>query len=321
MGIFSKSFDPVTDLPDLSGKVILITGGNAGIGYSTVKHLARRGAKVYMAARNQSKAEEAIAQLKAEGLGPGNGDVIWLELDLKDPRNAKKAAEEFMKQEKRLDVLIHNAAVMIESYAMTPDGVQEIVMVNVISHAVLTRTLQPLLDQTAAEPNSDVRIVVLASEAHRFAPGETRFRNLDDLNNELKSSLSPSFARYGVSKLMNMLYAFELQRHLTAVGSPITVIAIHPGAVNTFTHKPPLSHIQFIVKPIVSLFFLQPDQGAYNSAFAAASEEVANQREKYKGMYLTPVGKIAEPTKVATDEGLAKELWDTVDKFLEEKGI
>lgn len=321
MGFFSKSFDPVTDLPDLSGKVILITGGNAGIGYSTVKHLARRGAKVYMAARNQSKAEEAIAQLKAEGLGPGNGDVIWLELDLKDPRNAKKAAEEFMKQEKRLDVLIHNAAVMIESYAMTPDGVQEIVMVNVISHAVLTRTLQPLLDQTAAEPNSDVRIVVLASEAHRFAPGETRFRNLDDLNNELKSSLSPSFARYGVSKLMNMLYAFELQRHLTAVGSPITVIAIHPGAVNTFTHKPPLSHIQFIVKPIVSLFFLQPDQGAYNSAFAAASEEVANQREKYKGMYLTPVGKIAEPTKVATDEGLAKELWDTVDKFLEEKGI
>ncbi|KAG2057905.1 NAD(P)-binding protein [Suillus hirtellus] len=321
MGFFSKSFDPITDLPDLSSKVILITGGNAGIGYSTVKHLARRGAKVYMAARNRTKAEEAIAQLKAEGLGPGNGDVIWLELDLKDPRNAKKAAEEFMKQEKRLDVLIHNAAVMIESYAMTPDGVQEIVMVNVISHVALTRTLQPLLDQTAAEPNSDVRIVVVASEAHRFASGETRFRNLDDLNNELKSSLSPSFARYGVSKLMNILYAFELQRHLTAVGSPITVIAIHPGAVNTFTHKPPLSHVQFIVKPIVSLFFLRPDQGAYNSAFAAASEEVAKQREKYKGMYLTPVGKIVEPTKVATDEELAKELWDTVDKFLEEKGI
>ncbi|KAG1894323.1 NAD(P)-binding protein [Suillus fuscotomentosus] len=321
MGFFSKSFDPVTDLPDLSGKVILITGGNAGIGYSTVKHLARRGAKVYMAARNRSKAEEAIAQLKAEGLGPGNGDVIWLELDLKDPRNAKKAAEEFMKQEKRLDVLIHNAAVMIESYAMTPDGVQEIVMVNVISHVVLTRTLQPLLDQTAAEPNSDVRIVVVASDAHRFVSGETRFRNLDDFNNEFKSSLSPSFARYCMSKLMNMLYAFELQRRFTAVGSPITVIAIHPGAVNTFTHKPPLSHVQFIVKPIVSLFFLQPDQGAYNSAFAAASEEVAKQREKYKGVYLTPVGKIVEPTKVATDEGLAKELWDTVDKFLEEKGI
>ncbi|KAG1853330.1 hypothetical protein C8R48DRAFT_675973 [Suillus tomentosus] len=324
MGFFSKSFDPVTDLPDLSGKVILITGGNAGIGYSTVKHLARRGAKVYMAARNRSKAEEAIAQLKAEGLGPGNGDVIWLELDLKDPRNAKKAAEVFMKQEKRLDVLIHNAAVFFENYAMTPDGVQEIVMVNVISHAVLTRTLQPLLDQTAAEPNSDVRIVVLhttiqvASDGHRFVSGKPRFRNLDDLNDELKSSLSPNFARYCMSKLMNILYASELQRHLTAVGSPITVIAIHPGGVDTFSHK---SNFKFIVKPLVSLFFVRQDQGAYTSVFAAASEEVAKQREKYKGMYLTPTGKLTEPTKVARDEGLAKELWDTVDRFLEEKGI
>ncbi|KAG2100248.1 NAD(P)-binding protein [Suillus cothurnatus] len=293
----------------------------AGIGYSTVKHLARRGAKVYMAARNQTKAEEAISQLKAEGLGPGNGDIIWLELDLKDPRNAKKAAEEFMKQEKRLDVLIHNAAILLESYAMTPDGIQEIVMVNVISHIVLTRSLQPLLDQTATEPNSDVRIVVVGSEAHKFVSGDPHFRNLDDLNKELKSSLSPTFARYCMSKLMNMLYAFELQRHLTAIGSPITVIALHPGAVNTFSEKWPLSKFEFIVKPIVSLFFLHPDKGAYNSAFAAASEEVAKQREKYKGGYLTPVTKLTEPTKVAKDEGLAKELWDTVHKFLEEKGI
>jgi hypothetical protein len=124
-----------------------------------------------------------------------------------------------------------------------------------------------------------------------------------------------------MSKLMNMLYAFELQRHLTAIGSPITVIALHPGAVNTFSEKWPLSKFEFIVKPIVSLFFLHPDKGAYNSAFAAASEEVAKQREKYKGAYLTPVTKLTEPTRVAKDEGLAKELWDTVHKFLEEKGI
>ncbi|KAG1723176.1 NAD(P)-binding protein [Suillus paluster] len=321
MGFFSKSFDPVTDLPDLSGKVVLITGGNAGIGYSTVKHLARHGAKVYMAARNKSKAEAAIAQLKAEGLGPGNGEVIWLELDLKDPRNAKKTAEEFMKLEKRLDILIENAAVLVENYAMTPDGVQELVMVNVISHVVLTRSLQPLLDQTAAEPNSDVRIIVVASDGHRFVSGQPRFRNLDELNDELKSSFFPSFARYCMSKLQNMLYASELQRRLTAAGSPITVIPIHPGAVNTFTDKPPLANFKFIIKPIVSLFFVQQDEGAYNSVFAAASEEVAKNREKYKGVYLTPVGKIAEPTKTAKDEELAKELWDTVEKFLQEKGL
>lgn len=112
MGIFaSKNFNPDRDIPDLTGKTILVTGGNAGIGYATVKHLARKGAKVYMAARNKARAEAAIAKLKSEGLGPGNGEVIWLELDLGDPRNPKKAAQEFMDKEDRLDVLIHNAAV------------------------------------------------------------------------------------------------------------------------------------------------------------------------------------------------------------------
>jgi len=78
---------------------------STGIGYATVKHLARKGAKVYMAARNKARAEAAIAKLQREGLGPGNGEVVWLELDLCDPRNSKKAAQEFMNKEDRLDVL------------------------------------------------------------------------------------------------------------------------------------------------------------------------------------------------------------------------
>ncbi len=76
---------------------------SSGIGYATIQHLARRGAKVYMAARNETKARDAIARLKEGGLGLG--EVLWLELDLSDPRKARKAAEEFMKTETRLDVL------------------------------------------------------------------------------------------------------------------------------------------------------------------------------------------------------------------------
>jgi NAD(P)-dependent dehydrogenase (short-subunit alcohol dehydrogenase family) len=121
--LFSKSFNPLTDLPDLKGKVIIVTGAkyvfclvikflpkstknhSTGIGLGTVKHLARRGATVYLGARSESKATDAIKQLEAEGLGPGFGPVKWLNVELSDPRNAKAAAEDFLSKETRLDVL------------------------------------------------------------------------------------------------------------------------------------------------------------------------------------------------------------------------
>lgn len=81
------------------------SNGSRGVGYGTVKHLARLGAKVYLAARDESRAKAAIARLELEGFGPGNGHVLWHELDLSDPRKAKKSAEEFLKKETRLDVL------------------------------------------------------------------------------------------------------------------------------------------------------------------------------------------------------------------------
>ncbi|KAI6109378.1 hypothetical protein EDD16DRAFT_1614457 [Pisolithus croceorrhizus] len=98
MGVFSSKtgFDPQNDLPDLTGRVVLVTGGNRGLGYATVRHLVRKVAKVYLAARNGAK---------EESLTPGNGGVVRLELDLK--------WHEFMSKEDRLDVLIHNTAVCV----------------------------------------------------------------------------------------------------------------------------------------------------------------------------------------------------------------
>lgn len=114
-------FDPRTDLNDLTGKVAIVTGAkwvslpplyqtswwtpriSTGIGYHTVKFLARKGAKVYLGARSEVKAKLAIAALEQEGLG--SGVVVWLDVNLSDPRWAKKAAEEFLKREKRLDIL------------------------------------------------------------------------------------------------------------------------------------------------------------------------------------------------------------------------
>ena len=105
--MFSNSikFDPLSDLPDLTGKVIIVTGGNGGIGYSTIQHLARKGAKVYMAARNESKATSAIEKLKSESFEPGNGEIVFMKINLSDPKQVKNAAERFVQMESRLDVL------------------------------------------------------------------------------------------------------------------------------------------------------------------------------------------------------------------------
>ncbi|KAH7890465.1 NAD(P)-binding protein [Phlebopus sp. FC_14] len=320
MGLFSKSFDPATDLPDLSGKVVLITGGNAGIGYATVKHLARRGAKVYMAARNKDKAEAAIVQLNQEGLGPGHGQVTWLQLDLADPRNAKKAAAEFLTKENRLDVLIHNAALFLEKFELSQDGVQNLLVVNMISPFVLNRELLPLLKQTASQPNADVRIIAVSSNAHALV-GNSRFRTIDELNNEFKDAWFPAFSRYGFTKLTNTLFANELKRRLTEEGSPITVISLHPGAVNTFSRKPELRRFSLLVEILIYPFFMNQDKGGYTSAFAAGSQEVVRQRAKFNGAYLVPFGKIATASEAARDEVRAKELWDTIERFLAEKEI
>ncbi|KAG5342647.1 hypothetical protein C0989_010615 [Termitomyces sp. Mn162] len=104
-GSSSHKFDPLSDIIDLKGKVIIVTGGNKGIGYATVQHLARGGAKVYLAARNEERARKAIETLRQGGFTPGNGEVLWLKLDLGDPSHAKKAADEFLTRETRLDVL------------------------------------------------------------------------------------------------------------------------------------------------------------------------------------------------------------------------
>ena len=103
--ITQPKFDPLSELSDLTGKVVIVTGGNGGIGYYTVQFLARKGAKVYMAARNEEKASLAIGKLKKEGLEPGNGEVLFMKLDLSDPKGTRSAAEKFVQQEKRLDVL------------------------------------------------------------------------------------------------------------------------------------------------------------------------------------------------------------------------
>ncbi|KAL4253094.1 NAD(P)-binding domain superfamily protein [Abortiporus biennis] len=326
MGLFfSKGFNPDTDVGDLTGKVIIVTGGNTGIGYATVQHLAKHGAKVYMASRSEQKAKDAIKKLKTEGLGPGNGEVVWLELDLSDPRKVKESAKKFLEIEKRLDCIVNNAALFITPYVKTNDDIQDIMMVNHIGPFVFTMTLLPLLKQTAKEPGSDVRIVSLSSDTIKLLGTGTRFRNRDDFNDEHAKAIFPGMWRYSRSKLADALFIKKLQRRLDDEKVPIVCLSLHPGSVKTEHGTEAASNMSFIIKAslykFALYFFSPPEKGSYASVFAAVGPAVRADPEKYKGAYLHPPGVIAKPSKDAEDMELAAELWDTTERLLNEIGV
>jgi len=283
-----------------------------------IKELAKAGAKVYLAARNESRATGALAQLETEGLT----NVHWFKLDLDDPKEVKKSAEEFMRRENRLDVLVNNAGLISSPYELGKDGIAKMAVANYISPFVFTETLLPLLRKTAEEPDSDARIVNLTSKLHR-QPTVFKVDSVEDFNTEYANSYFANTRRYAHSKLCGILWSNHLQRRLLAESpvNPVTVISVHPGLVDTFLHKEPfVKHI----RPLITPFFLTPAQGAHNSVFAAASKKVKDNKEAYRGGYIeggNPVGNLALPNKLAQDENLGERLYETTKKVLAGIGL
>lgn len=182
MGLFGgKSFNPEKDIPSLDGKVILITGGsscrhsatphsvltltgNTGLGKETVLQLAKHNPKeIFLAARTQSKAEAAIAEIK--GAVP-NANITYLPLDLASLPSVKKAADEFKSRSDQLDILINNAGIMATPYEKTKEGYEIQFGTNHVGHAMFTKLLLPTLLKTAEQPGADVRVVNVSSAGH-----------------------------------------------------------------------------------------------------------------------------------------------------------
>ncbi|KAJ3528717.1 hypothetical protein NMY22_g9292 [Coprinellus aureogranulatus] len=306
------SFDPEKDVVDLKGKVIIVTGGNAGIGFATIRHLLRaKASKVYLAARDEGRAKDAIKRLNDEGLG-------------KEGSGVKISAEEFMKREDRLDVLINNAGGVVP-LDIGKEGVNNLHLVNYIGPYIFTKTLLPLLKKTAQEPDSDVRIVNVASKVHYQVPSGVQFKSLEDFNVPYRWTLWPTLIRYGNAKLAMILWSRKLQEELRpseSLPNGITVIALHPGVVDTVSVRVP-PFLRGVVHFLLTKFlgFIEPDVGSHTSVFAAAAKQVKEERERYQagwGSYLTdkPVpGSVVDPSEAARDDKLKEEVVETTEKF------
>lgn len=204
------------NVPDQSGKTIVVTGANTGLGYEAARALSARGARVLLACRSQQKAEDAIASIEAQN---GAVDVRFVTLDLGDLSSVSQCAEQLIAEDK-IDVLINNAGLMVPPYELTKDGFESQFGVNHLGPFALTGLL---LKKMAETPSS--RVVNTSSIAHNV--GKIRF---DDINAERGYNAS---ARYGMSKLANLLFSYELQRRLEAARMPVLSIACHPGIAST----------------------------------------------------------------------------------------
>jgi NAD(P)-dependent dehydrogenase (short-subunit alcohol dehydrogenase family) len=312
MGLFGGvSFDAAKDIPSLAGKVILVTGGNAGLGKVSIKNLAKYGkpAKIYMAARNADKAQAAIDDIKQ--VVP-DANIVPLQLDLTSFESIKSAARTFLSQADRLDVLMLNAGIMATAPGQTKEGYEIQFGTNHVGHFLLTKLLLPILRSTAAKPEKpDVRVVVLTSAGLGLAPAV----GFDESWVRSDGSAVMTWTRYGQSKLANALMARELARRYPE----ITSVAVHPGTVNTNLGDPfqQSGIVGRVAMMLVSPFLATPENGARNQLWATVSPDVKN------GEYYMPVGTVGwgRGTVNARSDELAKKVWEWTEGELKGQEI
>lgn len=282
------------DVPDQSGRTIVITGANTGLGYEAARVLAGKNARVIIACRSPQKARAALERILA--LHP-DAEVEPLELDLASLESVRQAAAQ-LEQEQRLDVLINNAGIMVPPYELTADGFESQFGVNHLGPFAFTGLL---LDKIRATPGA--RIISTSSIAHKR--GKIHF---DDINAENGYSAIP---RYAQSKLANLYFAYELQRRLEAAGDGTLSVAAHPGIADTELSRY-LPKALMLLAPIFSPLFNSPAQGAWPTLAAATMEGVQG------GEYYGPCkrGETAGPavrvksTRRSHDREAARRLWE-----------
>ncbi|KAJ3908021.1 short-chain dehydrogenase [Lentinula edodes] len=319
LAIRRDEYDPSL-LPDLTGKVALVTGSNSplGIGWNVANQLALQGAKVYVHARTLDKAQAGITAILASS--QGRISVKQLEpfvVELSNLRAVRDVAAAFVVKESRLDILVNNAAVLACGLKLDDHGISTSMTVNHFAPFVLTLGLLPLLKKTA-QNHPGVRIVTLSSVAHVLITPDVKVDSLQSLNNNFgeRDGTEANLKRYGYSKLANILFAKELQHKLDEAGIQAISVAVHPGGVKTdgsinFVGPENLSRLDDAQTPL---------QGALAPLFVAAAEEVWEERSKWAAAYIMPYG-VPSPedeSEAAKDSKLAKELWETTEDVLTE---
>ncbi|KAJ1325864.1 WW domain-containing oxidoreductase [Microdochium nivale] len=338
-----NKFDPNTDIPSLSGRVYIVTGGSAGIGYGISAHLLQHdAAKIYLLGKKEEHLQEA-----QDGLAE-YGDVSRVELvqcDLESLRATDKVARQLASTLERLDALILNAGLGVGPYAESAeDRLETHMQVNVVSQHHLAMTLLPVLAKTKGS-----RLCLQSSEMHRMGTSGVRFLSLEEINHDIGPT-----ALYGRSKLAQICLVRAMYRRKqqglllankgTAATAPPSggdgaataasvsidssrgpiLMATHPGGVVTDQQDQAVEAYGLLGRIGVAMarpFMKDPvDQGCRPMLFAATADDVATLADDiYDGSYIVPDCKVADASGQALDEELQERCWTLVQGIIKDR--
>lgn len=304
-------FDTAKDVPDLSGKVILLTGGTGGVGKQAVLQLAAHNpSQIFFTGRNKSAAESIISSAASSS----STKLTFLPMELTSLKDIKATADKILASTYRLDVFIANAG-MISDAGVTQDGYEVQFGTNHLGNAALLLHLLPLMLKTAKtsdKKKSDVRFVALSSLGYRYHPPAGI--DFDTLKSAQADMSFGNWQRYSQSKLANILFARELARRYPDL---LTSCAIHPGVVETEF----VTEMGFWNRALVRVSqavqgksMMTPEQGCVNTVWAATSPDVKGKLGKGKVAFFEPVGKPNGGDEKCFDQALMQKLWEWTEE-------
>jgi len=269
----------------LRSRRAIVTGANSGIGFVTAKQLAKQGASVTLACRNETEGRARAEEIRTEA---PNADLEVRKLDLGDLSSVRAFVDGYLADHDSLHLLINNAGVMNTPKGKTTDGFETQIGVNHLGHFLLTELLLDTLKKSAP-----ARVVVVSSCYHDKAMGREGVVDLDDLHFERRKY--EGWTSYAQSKLANVLHAKHLAKRLEGTG--VTAVSVHPGWVRTelMRHTMP-AWLQSVTRPIMAMMgMIEPWEGAQTTLYAALAPDV----EAHPGAYYSQTGSYRDKSKNA----------------------
>ncbi|KAJ8079116.1 short-chain alcohol dehydrogenase [Marasmius tenuissimus] len=305
--MLSQSFPPkptfsVDQIPDLSGRVVMVTGGNTGIGYETAKAVLAKNAKVYIACRSSEKGQSAITRLREQT----GKDAHFLKLDLSSFASIEQAVQEFLRSEKQLHILFNSAGVMEPPLdLLTTEGYDLTVGTNALGTYYFTTLVLPALLAVSSQDGSQkARIVTTSSLASEMAPDMKKidYSIFKGPANEQRRKLGTRGVYYS-SKWMSVVLTAEFSRRYGDKG--IVSTAVNPGNIQTELQR----HWSSVQAWLTSFLLYPPPYGALTQLYAGTSKHA----DEFNNQYFVPWARKAEPNPTSQDPVEGKRLWEWLE--------